>query len=215
MMIVLPIRTITDDERTNELFNKLPIEIQDYILNASDSLQQRAIIPLLESSEVDFPKKFEEGAVHLGNHVIQIGSLLAEKERMYPNLLNDLLEFNMNSFKIITEGFDNLPDNVTFGIANVLEILTDYMILTNDPKTAECITKPEYEPAIGFYLYLLLSISALISIFKYENKNYEQKINILLQYCNNYAKELEEYTETMEIESNSEDMKRVEKIKTC
>lgn len=213
MLLTVPIRLITDNDKANQIFNKLPIDVQDYLVNYSDTFQKKVVVPLLECSEVDFPKKFAESAGHLGNYIIQIGSFLDEKQKTFPNIMNDLIEFYIASVEAINDIFGDLPDNVSIGIANVLEILLNYVLIVSDPKMVNKISKPEYEPAIESYLYLLLSISALISIYKYENKHYEQKINTLLQYCNYYTKELEEFVETMEIEADPEDMKRLEKIK--
>lgn len=213
LAVIIPIRLITNNAKVNEAFNKLPQDVQTLLIDHSDNLQKQAIIPLLESSEADFPKKFTESAVHILNYLTQIGNYIMEKQKTYPNILNDLIEFYKVSIDEIKTVVINLPDNVAIGIVNVLEILLNYVMIVSDPKMAEEMAKPEYATSLEYYLYLLLSISALISIFKYENKCYQQKVNTLLQYCNSYAKELEDYTETIEIETNPEDMKRVEKIK--
>lgn len=213
MLVAVPIRVITDDPKLNQIFNRLPEDVQSYFIHASDNFQSQTIIPLLESSDADFQMKFIESAGHLGNYFMQIGEFLTEKQKMHPNILGDIIEFNIGSFEAIKDVVENLPNDVLIGIANTLEILLNYMMMTNNPKMIEEISKPEYEPALGSYLYLLLSISALISIFKYENEHYKKKINTLLQYCNYYAKELEDYVETMEIENSPEDMQRLEKIK--
>ena len=210
-MLVIPLTSKND--KSQILTDNLPEDIRTTIFAYSNLFQEKGIIPLLESSEENFEKQFQITSTYLYNYMISVGDLIIQKQKEYPNLLLDLVEYNtlvLNEFSIELKKFS---DYYSFKI--ILESLTvfqEYLMATMNPKFQSILNSTEYLPAVESMVYVMVCFGCFLQSIK--NPKHRAKIlALLLDKLLIHKKNLESYVETVEIETDPDQMEIFERTK--
>jgi len=214
MLLVVAIQLIKE-EAVAEILDKLPEDLRLTFMQYSELFRNEGIIPLLESSQADFTIRFEQAAKHLLEYMVQIGSIIDSKYKDDPDILNNLLQFDLIGLSAIEKELSAASnEKLEISLTNAIEVIKDYLVLGADPNTQNEIVKPEYAQAFSAIITMIVSICALTMAITSNTSSYMQKTDLFAQALNHYSRELEDYVETIEIETDPEQKARLERIKT-
>jgi len=211
-MLVIPM--YAKKKSIEDLAKNLPEDIKLTIMAYGELFNKKYITPLLTTTDKDFAWRFQYSASGLYSYLISIGDIIIRKRNQYPNLLKDLMEYNVFALKELSNHFliiDNKKHQDI--IFNSLDIIQQYGQLSAKPKIESLLDRTEYVPAVESMVYVIVCLVAFVQIV-IKRKPFTGKVfRQLLENLQKHSTELESYLETVEIESDPDQMTIFEKTK--
>src|SRR5438270_13226148 len=96
MLRIIAPTIILNGKNSSDILNKTPLDIQSLIIEYADKFETRTIIPLLESSEYAFNKKYEEAIKEFLCNCIEILSIICSQSNV---------DEHSNIFEILSEAY--------------------------------------------------------------------------------------------------------------
>ena len=175
------------------------MDIQSSILEYADKFETKTILPLLESSEYAFNKKYEEAIKEFLCNCIQILSIIcSQSKEEQSNIFEILLEAYFSGLQEIENQIPtqrNVDDPMVLPLLNAIEKARHYAL------ESENFNHPDYSHALQAFANIVVSISALKLIQKSNNAIFKVKTDNLIYKCKYHNRELAEFmknTETRE-----------------
>ena len=165
-----------------DILNKTPLDIQSLILEYADKFEIKTIIPLLESSEYAFNKKYEEAIKEFLCNCIQILSIIcSHSKEEQSNIFEILLEAYFSGLQEIENQISTqrkVDDPMVLPLLNAIEEARHYA------RESDNFNHPDYSHALQAFANIVVSISALTLIQKSKNTIFKVKTDNLITNAN-------------------------------
>jgi hypothetical protein len=179
-----------------DILNKTPLDIQSLILEYADKFETKTIIPLLESSEYAFNKKYEEAIKEFLCNCIQILSIIcSHSKEEQSNIFEILLEAYFSGLQEIENQISTqrkVDDPMVLPLLNAIEEARHYA------RESDNFNHPDYSHASQAFATIVVSISALKLIQKSNNTIFKVKTENLIYKCKYHNRELGEFMKNIE-----------------
>lgn len=179
-----------------DILNKTPLDIQSLIIEYADKFETKTIIPLLESSEYAFNKKYEEAIKEFLCNCIQILSIIcSQPKEEQSNIFDILLEAYFSGLQEIENQIStqrNVDDPMVLPLLNAIEKARHYALESDN------FNHPDYSHALKAFANIVVSISALTLIQKSNNTIFKVKTDNLIYKCKYHNRELGEFMKNIE-----------------
>jgi hypothetical protein len=179
-----------------DILNKTPLDIQSLILEYADKFEIKTIIPLLESSEYAFNKKYEEAIKEFLCNCIQILSIIcSHSKEEQSNIFEILLEAYFSGLQEIENQISTqrkVDDPMVLPLLNAIEEARHYA------RESDNFNHPDYSHALQAFANIVVSISALKLIQKSNNTIFKVKTENLIYKCKYHNRELGEFMKNIE-----------------
>ncbi|HEY6165262.1 MAG TPA: hypothetical protein VIW25_10140 [Nitrososphaeraceae archaeon] len=179
-----------------DILNKTPLDIQSLILEYADKFETKTIIPLLESSEYAFNKKYEEAIKEFLCNCIQILSIIcSHSKEEQSNIFEILLEAYFSGLQEIENQISTqrkVDDPMVLPLLNAIEEARHYA------RESDNFNHPDYSHALQAFANIVVSISALKLIQKSNNTIFKVKTENLIYKCKYHNRELGEFMKNIE-----------------
>jgi len=179
-----------------DILNKTPLDIQSLILEYADKFETKTIIPLLESSEYAFNKKYEEAIKEFLCNCIQILSIIcSQSKEEQSNIFDILLEAYFSGLQEIENQISTqrkVDDPMVLPLLNAIEEARHYA------RESDNFNHPDYSHALQAFANIVVSISALKLIQKSNNTIFKVKTENLIYKCKYHNRELGEFMKNIE-----------------
>jgi hypothetical protein len=179
-----------------DILNKTPLDIQSLILEYADKFGTKTIIPLLESSEYAFNKKYEEAIKEFLCNCIQILSIIySHSKEEQSNIFEILLEAYFSGLQEIENQISTqrkVDDPMVLPLLNAIEEARHYA------HESDNFNHPDYSHALQAFANIVVSISALKLIQKSNNTIFKVKTENLIYKCKYHNRELGEFMKNIE-----------------
>ena len=199
MLRIIAPTIILNAKNSLDILNKTPLDIQSLIIEYADKFETKTIIPLLESSEYAFNKKYEEAIKEFLCNCIQILSIIcSQSKEEQSNIFEILLEAYFSGLQEIENQISNQrneDDPMVLPLLNAIEKARHYALESDN------FNHPDYSHALQAFANIVVSISALKLIQKSNNAIFKVKTDNLIYKCKYHNRELAEFmknTETRE-----------------
>ena len=199
MLRIIAPTIILTGKNSLDILNKTPLDIQSLIIEYADKFETKTIIPLLESSEYAFNKKYEEAIKEFLCNCIQILSIICSQSKEEQSTIFEiLLEAYFSGLQEIENQISNQrneDDPMLLPLLNAIEKARHYAL------ESENFNHPDYSHALQAFANIVVSISALKLIQKSNNAIFKVKTDNLIYKCKYHNRELAEFmknTETRE-----------------
>jgi hypothetical protein len=191
LKIIAPIILVNGSNSLDTL-SKIPANIRSSIIEYADKFETKAIIPLLESSEYYFNKKYEEAIKKFLCNCIQILSIIYSQSKVQEqsHILEILLEAYFSGLQEIKNQISeqrNEDDPMVLPLLNAVENAKRYALM------ADNFNQPDYSNALLAFANIVVSMSALKLIQKSNNTIFKIKTDNLIYKCKYHNRELEEF----------------------
>jgi len=187
---------ILNAKNSLDILNKTPLDIQSLILEYADKFETKTIIPLLESSEYAFNKKYEEAIKEFLCNCIQILSIIcSHSKEEQSNIFEILLEAYFSGLQEIENQIStqrNVDDPMVLPLLNAIEKARHYALESDN------FNHPDYSHALQAFANIVVSISALTLIQKSNNTIFKVKTDNLIYKCKYHNRELGEFMKNIE-----------------
>lgn len=183
---------IVNGNNSFDILRKMSVDIQSLIIDYADKFETRTIIPLLESSDYDFNKKYEEAIKEFLCNCIQILSIICSQSKVeeQSNILEILLEAYFSGLQEIENQISkqrNEDDPMVLPLLNSIEKARYYAVESDN------FNQPDCTDALQAFANIVVSISALKLIHKSNNTIFKVKTDNLIYKCKYHNRELEEF----------------------
>ena len=179
-----------------DILNKIPLDIQSLILEYADKFETKTMIPLLESSEYAFNKKYEEAIKEFLCNCIQILSIIcSHSKEEQSNIFEILLEAYFSGLQEIENQISTqrkVDDPMVLPLLNAIEEARHYA------RESDNFNHPDYSHALQAFANIVVSISALKLIQKSNNTIFKVKTENLIYKCKYHNRELGEFMKNIE-----------------
>jgi len=179
-----------------DILNKIPLDIQSLILEYADKFETKTMIPLLESSEYAFNKKYEEAIKEFLCNCIQILSIISSHSKEeQSNIFEILLEAYFSGLQEIENQISTqrkVDDPMVLPLLNAIEEARHYA------RESDNFNHPDYSHALQAFANIVVSISALKLIQKSNNTIFKVKTENLIYKCKYHNRELGEFMKNIE-----------------
>jgi hypothetical protein len=181
------------------ILKRIPSDIRDSIVEYADIFETKTIIPLLESSESSFDKKYEEAIKEFLCNSIQIISIIYSQPNLqdYSYILKSLLDSYYSGLKEIETQIsrhNHEDDPMVRPLSDAIEIARQYAALS------DYFNRPIYSHALLAFANIAVSVSSLKMILKSNNVIFKVKTDNFIYKCKYYYRELNEYIKNIEME---------------
>ena len=193
----------------SQYLDKLPEEVRKMLLQSVERMNNTISSLLLKSTEDSFAQNYEQAKREFLKNVISIIFYFIAK----PNDIKELLEIY---FKASSDYENKIADKrpaIYATIINAIEIMRNYLVLILSKP--DIIIRDEYKESPAFHnlANLALCIGILDEVSRKEDRETNKLIvNKLVQKCEEEASQLESFVETMEIETDPEQMEIFERV---
>jgi len=182
-----------------DILKQIPPDIRSSIIEYADTFETKTIIPILESSEQSFDKKYEEAIKEFLCNGIQIISIIYSQPNLqeHAGILNALLESYYSGLKEIenqVSRYSQEDDPMARPLLNAIDVARQYAML------ADRFNRPNYSHALIAFANIAVSISSLKMILKSNNVIFKVKSDNFIYKCKYYSRELGEYIKNIEME---------------
>ena len=196
MLRIIAPSIILNAKNSSDILNKTPLDIQSLITEYADKFETKTIIPLLESSEYAFNKKYEEAIKEFLCNCIQILSVIcSQSKEEQSNIFDILLEAYFSGLQEIENQIStqrNVDDPMVLPLLNAIEKARHYALESDN------FNHPDYSHALQAFANIVVSISALTLIQKSNNTILKVKTDNLIYKCKYHNRELEEFMKNIE-----------------
>jgi len=196
MLRIIAPTIILNAKNGSDILNKTPLDIQSLILEYADKFETKTIIPLLESSEYAFNKKYEEAIKEFLCNCIQILSIIcSQSKEEQSNIFDILLEAYFSGLQEIENQIStqrNVDDPMVLPLLNAIEKARHYALESDN------FNHPDYSHALQAFANIVVSISALTLIQKSNNTIFKVKTDNLIYKCKYHIRELGEFMKNIE-----------------
>ena len=197
MLRIIAPTIILNAKNSSDILNKTPLDIQSLILEYADKFETKTIIPLLESSECAFNKKYEEAIKEFLCNCIQILSIIySHSKEEQSNIFEILLEAYFSGLQEIENQISTqrkVDDPMVLPLLNAIEEARHYA------RESDNFNHPDYSHALQAFANIVVSISALKLIQKSNNTIFKVKTENLIYKCKYHNRELGEFMKNIEI----------------
>jgi hypothetical protein len=198
LKIIAPIILVNGSNSLNTL-SKIPVNIRSSIIEYADKFETKTIIPLLESSEYYFNKKYEEAIKEFLCNCIQILSIIYSQSKVQEqsHILEILLEAYFSGLQEIKNQISeqrNEDDPVVLPLLNAVENAKRYALM------ADNFNQPDYSNALLAFANIVVSMYALKLIQKSNNTIFKVKTDNLIYKCKYHNRELEEFMKNTDMQ---------------
>ena len=181
MLRIIAPTIILNAKNSSDILNKTPLDIQSLILEYADKFETKTIIPLLESSECAFNKKYEEAIKEFLCNCIQILSIIySHSKEEQSNIFEILLEAYFSGLQEIENQISTqrkVDDPMVLPLLNAIEEARHYA------RESDNFNHPDYSHALQAFANIVVSISALKLIQKSNNTIFKVKTENLIYKC--------------------------------
>ncbi len=182
-----------------DILKQIPPDIRYSIIEYADTFETKTIIPILESSEHSFDKKYEEAIKEFLCNGIQIISIIYSQPNLqdHVNILNALLESYYSGLKEIenqVSRYSHEDDPMARPLLNAIDVARQYAGL------ADKFNRPYYSHALIAFANIAVAISSLKIILKSNNVIFKVKTDNFIYKCKYYSRELSEYIKNIEMD---------------
>jgi hypothetical protein len=196
MLRIIAPTIILNAKNSLDILNKTPLDIQSLILEYADKFETKTIIPLLESSEYAFNKKYEEAIKEFLCNCIQILSIIcSHSKEEQSNIFEILLEAYFSGLQEIENQISTqrkVDDPMVLPLLNAIEEARHYA------RESDNFNHPDYSHALQAFANIVVSISALKLIQKSNNTIFKVKTENLIYKCKYHNRELGEFMKNIE-----------------
>jgi hypothetical protein len=196
MLRIIAPTIILNGKNSSDILNKTPLDIQSLIIEYADMFETKTIIPLLESSEYAFNKKYEEAIKEFLCNCIQILSIIcSESKEEQSNIFEILLEAYFSGLQEIENQISNQrneDDPMVLPLLNAIEKARHYAFESDN------FNHSDYSNALQAFANIVVSISALKLIQKSNNTIFKVKTDNLIYKCKYHNRELGEFMKNIE-----------------
>ena len=196
MLRIIAPTIILTGKNSLDILNKTPLDIQSLILEYADKFETKTIIPLLESSEYAFNKKYEEAIKEFLCNCIQILSIIcSHSKEEQSNIFEILLEAYFSGLQEIENQISTqrkVDDPMVLPLLNAIEEARHYA------RESDNFNHPDYSHALQAFANIVVSISALKLIQKSNNTIFKVKTENLIYKCKYHNRELGEFMKNIE-----------------
>ncbi|HEY6884475.1 MAG TPA: hypothetical protein VI278_10595 [Nitrososphaeraceae archaeon] len=198
LKIIAPIILVNGSNSLNTL-SKIPVNIRSSIIEYADKFETKTIIPLLESSEYYFNKKYEEAIKEFLCNCIQILSIIYSQSKVQEqsHILEILLEAYFSGLQEIKNQISeqrNEDDPMVLPLLNAVENAKRYALM------ADNFNQPDYSNALLAFANIVVSMYALKLIQKSNNTIFKVKTDNLIYKCKYHNRELEEFMKNTDMQ---------------
>lgn len=198
LKIIAPIILVNGSNSLNTL-SKIPVNIRSSIIEYADKFETKTIIPLLESSEYYFNKKYEEAIKEFLCNCIQILSIIYSQSKVQEqsHILEILLEAYFSGLQEIKNQISeqrNEDDPMVLPLLNAVENAKRYALM------ADNFNQPYYSNALLAFANIVVSMYALKLIQKSNNTIFKVKTDNLIYKCKYHNRELEEFMKNTDMQ---------------
>jgi len=196
MLRIIAPTIILNAKNSSDILNKTPLDIQSLMIEYADKFETKTIIPLLESSEYAFNKKYEEAIKEFLCNCIQILSIIcSQSKEEQSNIFDILLEAYFSGLQEIENQIStqrNVDDPMVLPLLNAIEKARHYALESDN------FNHPDYSHALQAFANIVVSISALTLIQKSNNTIFKVKTDNLIYKCKYHNRELGEFMKNIE-----------------
>lgn len=198
LKIIAPIILVNGSNSLNTL-SKIPVNIRSSIIEYADKFETKTIIPLLESSEYYFNKKYEEAIKEFLCNCIQILSIIYSQSKVQEqsHILEILLEAYFSGLQEIKNQISeqrNEDDPMVLPLLNAVENAKRYALM------ADNFNQPDYSNALLAFANIVVSMYGLKLIQKSNNTIFKVKTDNLIYKCKYHNRELEEFMKNTDMQ---------------
>jgi hypothetical protein len=198
LKIIAPIILVNGSNSLNTL-SKIPVNIRSSIIEYADKFETKTIIPLLESSEYYFNKKYEEAIKEFLCNCIQILSIIYSQSKVQEqsHILEILLEAYFSGLQEIKNQISeqrNEDDPMVLPLLYAVENAKRYALM------ADNFNQPDYSNALLAFANIVVSMYALKLIQKSNNTIFKVKTDNLIYKCKYHNRELEEFMKNTDMQ---------------
>ncbi|MBV9177722.1 MAG: hypothetical protein JO297_11855 [Nitrososphaeraceae archaeon] len=182
-----------------DILIKIPATIRSSIIEYADKFETKTIIPLLESSEYYFNKKYEEAIKEFMCNCIQILSIICSQPKFQEqsHILEILLEAYFSGLQEIKKQISEQKkedDPMVLPLLNAVENAKRYALMSDS------FNQPDYSNALLAFANIIVSMSALKMIQKSNNTIFKIKTDNLIYKCKYNNRELEEFMKNIDMQ---------------
>jgi hypothetical protein len=182
-----------------DILSKIPSNIRSSIIEYADKFETKTIIPLLESTEYYFNKKYEEAIREFICNCIQILSVICSQSKVQEQsyIFEILLEAYFSGLQEIKNQISEQSyedDPMVLPLLNAIEKAKCYALVSDN------FNQPDYSNALLAFANIVVSISALKLIQKSNNTIFKIKTDNLIYKCKYHNRELEEFMKNIDIQ---------------
>lgn len=198
LKIIAPIILVNGSNSLDTL-SKIPANIRSSIIEYADKFETKTIIPLLESSEYYFNKKYEEAIKEFLCNCIQILSIIYSQSKVQEqsHILEILLEAYFSGLQEIKNQISeqrNEDDPMVLPLLNAVENAKRYALM------ADNFNQPYHSNALLAFANIVVSMYALKLIQKSNNTIFKIKTDNLIYKCRYHNRELEEFMKNIDMQ---------------
>ena len=182
-----------------DILSKIPSNIRSSIIEYADKFETKIIIPLLESSEYYFNKKYEEAIKEFLCNCIQILSIICSQSKVQEQsyIFEILLEAYFSGLQEIKNQISEQryeDDPMVLPLLNAIEKAKRYALVSDS------FNRPDHSNALLAFANIVVSMSALKLIQKSNNTIFKIKTDNLIYKCKYHNRELEEFMKNIDIQ---------------
>jgi hypothetical protein len=199
MLKIIAPTILVNGSNSLDILSKIPTNIRSSIIEYADKFETKTIMPLLESSEYYFNKKYEEAIKEFLCNCIQILSIIYSQSKVQEQsrTLEILLEAYFSGLQEIKNQISeqrNEDDPMVLPLLNAVENAKRYALM------ADNFNQPDYSNALLAFANIVVSMSALKLIQKSNNTIFKIKTDNLIYKCKYHNRELEEFMKNIDMQ---------------
>ncbi|HZA07574.1 MAG TPA: hypothetical protein VE619_07715 [Nitrososphaeraceae archaeon] len=199
MLKIIAPTILVNGSNSLDILSKIPSTIRSSIIEYADKFETKTIIPLLESSEYYFNKKYEEAIKEFMCNCIQILSIICSQSKVQEqsHILETLLEAYFSGLQEIKKQISeqkNEDDPMVMPLLNAIENAKSYALMSDS------FNQPDYSNALLAFANIIVSVSALKMIQKSNNTIFKVKTDNLIYKCKYNNRELEEFMKNIDMQ---------------
>ena len=198
MKIIAP-TILVNGNNSLDILSKIPSNIRSSIIEYADKFETKTIIPLLESSEYYFNKKYEEAIKEFLCNCIQILSVICSQSKVQEQsyIFEILLEAYFSGLQEIKNQISEQryeDDPMVLPLLNAIEKAKRYALVSDS------FNQPDHSNSLLAFANIVVSMSALKLIQKSNNTIFKIKTDNLIYKCKYHNRELEEFMKNIDIQ---------------
>jgi hypothetical protein len=199
MLKIIAPTILVNGNNSLDILSKIPSNIRSSIIEYADKFETKTIIPLLESTEYYFNKKYEEAIKEFLCNCIQILSVICSQSKVQEQsyIFEILLEAYFSGLQEIKNQISEQSyedDPMVLPLLNAIEKAKCYALVSDN------FNQPDHSNSLLAFANIVVSMSALKLIQKSNNTIFKIKTDNLIYKCKYHNRELEEFMKNIDIQ---------------